>query len=271
MARAALKCPGERAVRVFGRRWRVVGRKLQAGESMSFLLKGTSESDLRALVPEMLGDLGSIESIEEASQRLTRSLYERLQGQAALVRVFHSFEYGALPEELQQVATDANEGVEPADTARYLSLLGTYGEEEAWRRRERSQGHRAIPLSRASISSIPMLSRLFQQVGFDIGVVLGEADPDITTDGVERSFGVFHVENALGSPHIPAQDFVRQHGIQSVFGTGVMLPQGDISLLLAFCSVPTSAAVASSLSSLMAVFWQTLAPLVDEEIAFFDE
>ena len=59
-----------------------------------------------------------------------------------------------------------------------------------------------------------------------------------------KTYGVFHVRDANGSPYIPAQDFVTQYGIQSVVGFGGSLPDGDLFATLLFCRVTVDAAAA---------------------------
>ena len=241
---------------------------------MNQSLKDIGQIDFQELVPTLLGDLSAIQSVEHASQLLANGLYDYFRdgsgSELVLSRVFHSFEYGALPEGLQQIVMESSDD-EPEDEAIILSLLGTYGTEKAWCQRQTSMGHRVIPLTRDSIVKIPMISRLFNQIGFHLGILLGENEVDLKMGGVEKSFGVFHVANALGSPYIPAQDFVAQHDVKSVIGTGVMLPQGDISVYLAFCRVDSDPDMAASISPLMSVFWQTLLPLLDEDLVFFEE
>jgi hypothetical protein len=55
---------------------------------------------------------------------------------------------------------------------------------------------------------------------------------------------VFHVEDALGSPYIPAQEFVTSFGIKSVLGFGGILGTGDLFAVILFATVhvPASAA-----------------------------
>jgi hypothetical protein len=60
-----------------------------------------------------------------------------------------------------------------------------------------------------------------------------------------KRHGVFHVENALGSPYIPAQqEFVVRYGIRSVLGFGGLLFNGELFAVILFSTVrvPSSAA-----------------------------
>jgi hypothetical protein len=70
----------------------------------------------------------------------------------------------------------------------------------------------------------------------DLGALL-TPNPGLMADA-NRSFNVFHVPEALGSPYVPAQrDFVERHGIRSVLGFGGMLPTGDIFAIILFSKV----------------------------------
>jgi hypothetical protein len=62
---------------------------------------------------------------------------------------------------------------------------------------------------------------------------------------------VFHVENALGSPYIPAQqEFVIRFGIRSVLGFGGMLATGELFAVILFATVHVSSGAADRFKSL---------------------
>jgi hypothetical protein len=149
-----------------------------------------------------------------------------------------------------------------------MVLLGTYGNEPAWRDRTKSQGHKAILLSHDTLKKIPMVARLVQQIGFDLGTLLGEKEAGIEVQSVSGTFGVFYVSPALGSPFIPAQDFVANYEVKSVIGTGVMLPHGDICVYIGFSRLPIANDVAANIAPLMSFFWQQAFSLLEEKTMF---
>jgi hypothetical protein len=52
---------------------------------------------------------------------------------------------------------------------------------------------------------------------------------------------VFHVENAVGSPYIPAQqEFVEKFGIRSVLGFGGVIGTGELFAVILFSTVHVS-------------------------------
>ncbi|WP_207706714.1 hypothetical protein [Acetobacterium tundrae] len=60
-------------------------------------------------------------------------------------------------------------------------------------------------------------------------------DPAFLLDIEQKSYGVFLVPQALGSPYIPAQkEFVVPYQIKSVMGFGGMLPMLDIFVIIIF-------------------------------------
>ena len=79
-----------------------------------------------------------------------------------------------------------------------------------------------------------MVAQLIHQFGLPTASVLAP-DPAIMLDLEQRTFNVFHVQQALGSPFIPAQaNFVVPYGIASVLGFGGVLPAGDLVAVLLF-------------------------------------
>jgi hypothetical protein len=191
-------------------------------------------------------------SFEDAAQRVSEALYEGLvtanlsERACVLVRCYRTRPFGELPADLQAFARrDVAPGVSLENGTRCLVLFGTAGEQPTWRSRRLSQGHQAIPLaSRAALDRAPMIAELFQQLGVPIDSVIS---PGAALDSAERTktYGVFHVENALGSSAVPAQeDFVVKFGVKSVVGFGGELPGDEIfaTILFARVSVPREAA-----------------------------
>jgi hypothetical protein len=66
-----------------------------------------------------------------------------------------------------------------------------------------------------------MFSQLMTQFGVDLGTIL-EPHTELLLDRHETSYNVFHVPEALGSPHVPGQaQFVVPYGVRSVrWGAG---------------------------------------------------
>jgi len=198
-----------------------------------------ASADLRALKSEG-------RCMEDVAARACRYLYENLlqdEGLPAssLVRFFVTHPYGQLPPELQSFARTVLQSAEPVSNTRCLTLLGTAGETPQWNSRQTSLGHRAIPLqSEQVVASFPMISNLVSQFGLGVQSLI-EPSPSFFREQGGRSFNVFHVPAALGSPLVPAQaDFVIPYRIKSVLGFGGPLPSGDIFAMILFTKVVLS-------------------------------
>ncbi|MHC4829058.1 MAG: hybrid sensor histidine kinase/response regulator [Planctomycetota bacterium] len=199
-------------------------------------------ADLFRLGEEVRGVCRDVESLEGAAQHVVSLLHQRLvdddgRPACALVRFFSTLPFDCLEPELQSVA--ASSGVAPLDpSTRCLTLLATAGQRSEWNDRRRSVSHRAIPLtSEAGIRSTPMISQLLSQLGLDVSMVV-QPDPSLLLEEARRTYNVFFVPEAVGSPFIPSQDeFVIPCGVRSVLGFGGMLPTGDVFSILLFSRV----------------------------------
>lgn len=182
-------------------------------------------------------------TMEDALARVCRFLYEELQDRngnraCALVRAYKTHPYGDLEPDLQKFARRLMGGGAPAPSMKCLTLMATAGDRPDWNDRRRSAGHQAIPLPRPDIvEKAPMIAQLIRQFGLDLAQVV-TASHEVVRDMEGRTYGVFFVEDANGSPYIPAQEeFVRPHGIRSVIGYGGALRGGDLFAVILFTRV----------------------------------
>ena len=196
-------------------------------------------------------------TMEEVATRLVGQLYSQLRdpqssGPAcALIRFYKTHPYGQLPADLQRFALRLAGAVPVAADLRCLTMLATVGDKPEWNTRSRSVGHQVIPLlSEEMIRGAPMIARLVAQFGLDLKTVL-EPDAEFLADPGRHSFNVFYVPEALGSPHIPAQqDFVIPEKIASVIGFGGVLPSGDLFAIILFSRVRIPQATADMFRTL---------------------
>lgn len=212
-------------------------------------------------------------SMEEAAQRVVRFFYdefgvpESCERGCVLVRMYKTHLFGELPTELQAFARQAAQ-TDLAPHVRCLALLGTVGVEPAWCARQRSQGHRAIPLpSVDAVARLPMVAQLVSQLGYDVAQLL-TATSGTLLDSEERTFNVFHVPEAAGSACIPAQGFVDQYNVKSVLGCGGQLPDGSLYAFIAFARVPVSRETAETFKPLALAAKLALLPFLSTT---FDE
>jgi hypothetical protein len=164
----------------------------------------------------------------------------------ALVRFYKTHRYAALPPALQNFAAAQLGDIPPRRDMRCLTLLATVGDEVPWNSRHKSKGHQAIPLPSAErVRAAPMIMRLIEQLGVDIESLVSAAEPH-NHGGDTRTYDVFHVEQAAGSPFIPAQaEFVERYHIASVVGFGGLLRSGELFALILFSRdvIPARSAV----------------------------
>lgn len=195
---------------------------------------------------------GDAASLEEAADLAVRYLYDNCVDPAsgertcALVRFYKTHPLGELEPSVKHFAERQLDGVTPTAAMRCLALVATVGVEPAWNDRHASHAHQAIPLPSADIvKRAPMIARLLEQLGLEIESVIDSAAPS-RHSGDGPTYDVFHVEEALGSPHIPVQgEFVARYGIASVVGFGGLLRSGELFAVILFCRTPVPAASAA--------------------------
>lgn len=186
--------------------------------------------------------------MEEAARLIVNYLYDEFveddgERSAVLVRLYKTHPFGDLPSDLRRFAESRSESPLTGET-RCLTLLATVGALPEWSDRRNSRDHKAIPLPTESmVEQFPMISQLIRQFGIEVGTVLGPT-PELARELSNRTYDAFHVEDAAGSPFIPAQDFVAQHGIQSAVGFGGILLTGDLYATVIFsrCRISRDAA-----------------------------
>jgi hypothetical protein len=195
-------------------------------------------------------------TLEASAQRVCRFLYDELHGPntpraCALVRCYKTHPYGSLDSELQGFARGALGNLAPIPTMKCLTLMATVGETAAWNSRYLSRGHRAIPLpSPEIVEKAPMIAQLIKELGLELSAVL-QPSPEVVKELAGKRHGVFHVEDAVGSPYIPAQEeFVAKYGIRSVLGFGGMLFTGDLFAVILFSTVHVPASAADRFKTL---------------------
>ena len=195
-------------------------------------------------------------TLEVSAQRVCRFFYDELRTPGgdracALVRCYKTHAYGTLAPDLQQFAQSVLGATDPKHTMKCLTLMATVGQSAAWNSRFLSQGHRAIPLpSPEIVEKAPMISQLIKELGLELSAVL-QPSPEVVKELAGKRHGVFHVENALGSPYIPAQqEFVVRYGIASVVGIGGMLPTADFFAVILFSTVQVPGNVAERFRTL---------------------
>jgi hypothetical protein len=183
-------------------------------------------------------------SMEEAANRIVQYFHHEFidprsgNPVCALIRFYKTHPYGELDPALRAFARSLLGNDPGSPFVKCLTLLATTGDRPEWNARTRSTGHQAIPLpSEQGIAQIPMIAQLVKQFGVEVSALV-TPDPTLLMDQEQKTYGVFYVADAVGSPHIPAQDsFVIPCGIRSVIGFGGTLPPGELFATILFSKV----------------------------------
>jgi len=219
----------------------------------------------------LLGDGAA--SMEEVARRIVGHFHERFlsgprgERQLVLARLFGTLPYHDLEQRLKLEARERMAGERPGRGTRCLTLLATSGERPEWNDRHLSARHAVIPfMSAAFLAQFPMLSQLIQQCGFDLGALL-EPDRELLLDLEQRTYNVFHVAEAKGSPWLPAQEsFVVPYAVRSVIGFGGLMPSGDLFATILFSRAPISRETANRFAPLALSAKMALLPFVGRAV-----
>ena len=187
---------------------------------------------------------GKALTMESCARQICRTLYDELRAgdgerACALVRCYKTHEYGTLPPDLQRFAWRQLGSIQaPPDSMKCLTLLGTAGESAPWNIRQKSRSHQCIPLaSPRMVEQAPMIAQLIRDFGLELADVVSPT-PDVVRNIAGRTYDIFHVPEAQGSPFIPAQEeFVGPHRVRSVVGFGGSLTSGDLFAVILFSHV----------------------------------
>ncbi len=169
--------------------------------------------------------------------------------------------------------TTAGGGSTLRQTLENLTLLGTYGVEDAWKDRRNSKNHLGIPLVSAEfVQSVAMLCQMLQQLGFKLEQVC-DWDATIKTEAKGALSGIFYVEdahtartamNSSGQKVISASDFVNAYRVQTVFGGGGAYLTGTFIVFVLFTREHLPKAVAQRFIPLVNYFKAATMSLVSQ-------
>ncbi len=250
-----------------------VGDALQQME-----LKAKNINELNDMMVQYLFDNLGDNQTGERSSVLVRSFmtypYSNLDGELQqLVRSFVVYPYSNLGGELQQSANKMPDS-EPVDQEmKCLKLMATAGVQPEWNSTSDSKGHRVIPLQNEKMVKdiFFMIYEFIDQMGMDISHVL-YPDTKLSFELEERIFDVYHVPEALGNPHIPAQkEFVIPFGVKSLMGCGGMLPTGNLFILIIFSKTIIPRKTANLFKNLALHVRIASLPFVNEKIFVIDK
>jgi len=196
-------------------------------------------------------------SLRDAASQAVNYLFATLgnpetgERDCVLVRCFMTVPYCRLDHTTQQLARNRLGGIAPHRDLKCFTLMATAGEQPDWNQVERSHHYRVIPMVNADfVKQFPMFSQLLHQFGlsthFDVA-----PQGEWLVDVEEKTYNVFYVPDATGSPYVPVQEgFVLKHGVKSVLCFGGMLPSRDLFAVILFSRTPVPKSTATLCKSL---------------------
>lgn len=215
------------------------------------------------------------QDMETAAKRIVRHFRERFRNpdngscELPLVRFYKVHEYGKLPEDLRLYARSMFPAIDLVPSTRCLVLLATAGEHPDWNARRQSRGHQVLPLlSIETVKQMPMVYTAISQLGIEVADVISPHEEFVVSRDT-RSYNVFYVPEALGSPYIPVQDdFVKAYGIRSVLGFGGILPSASLFVVILFSNQLIPVETAQVFKSLAMSVKVAVVPF--DEVAVFE-
>lgn len=193
-------------------------------------LPDATPADYEGLLAEMQGIAGC-SCAQEAAQDFVDRLYGRFRDSLVLLRLFITVPYDRLPEEDRCFvdgrvrATNTSHLIQGATPV--FTLLGTRGKKPEWNDRRASVHFRCIPLvSTAFVASLSMLSRQFESVGFDLGLIDAWESKVAATGRADQFRGMLYIRNAgtdrdaQGRMIVPRQEFVAESAVRTTLGFG---------------------------------------------------
>jgi hypothetical protein len=221
-------------------------------------------ADMLALGARLQRSATGAPTRQAVAQRMVELLYAELRAErgsepaCVLVRCFQTAPFAQLPVEYQYAAEESLAQTASDPELRCLALLATVGERQVWNDVATSVNHQSIPLpSMEVVRRAPMISRLLEQIGVPedwLAATVEVGRLGASTMRVEETsghFNVFHIEEAEGSPYIPAQaEFVQRYGVRSVVGVGGLLPDGELFVVILFTRVAVSRELAEMFRTL---------------------
>ena len=252
-------------------------------------LANFSDADAAACGEAMRSAAAGASSMEEASYRMMRVLYENLLDPAtgetttALVRFYKTHPYDQLDSELQQFARDFLGSEPPADGLHCLTLLGTAGDIFEANDRAYSKIHQALPLAGAElVSGIPMLGPMINQLGIDLAAVMR---PDPLQAG-KTTLTAAYAPETVGGPEMAVQnvsvptryaetfegmakyagEFVAQYDLKALMAFGGLLSSGEVFFVLIMTKIPVPRSVAETMNGMAGYVKDAVEPFVGNKV-----
>ncbi|MEA2753229.1 MAG: hypothetical protein QOI41_7372 [Myxococcales bacterium] len=217
-----------------------------------------------AVLDDLRATVGKTAALENAAEHVKRALYATFEASTALARVYAVVPYRDLTAPVaafvDELAAKTGQTAHVRPETPVLTLLATHGRQKDWCDRTKSKGHVAIPLVSAEfVQAIPMVARLLKELGVDLAWL--DAATDVNARRLLGGFnGLFFVDDAatardnLGRLVIPAQDFVEEQDVKTVFGMGGFYPDNTLIVIIVFARETLRRSQVERFTSLISLF-----------------
>jgi len=193
-------------------------------------LSDATTADYKKLLSEM-GEIAGCSCVQAAAQSFVELIYGRFSGSLVLLRLFITLRYDQLPEEdrlfVDGRGRDTNTSHCIHGATPIFTLLGSRGMRPEWNDRRTSSHFRCIPLaSTRFVASLSMLSRQFENVGFDLGLIDDWKTKVVSAGRADKYQGMLYIGDAgidrdsQGRMIVPKQEFVADSGVKTTLGFG---------------------------------------------------
>ncbi len=217
-----------------------------------------------AVLDDLRSTVGKTPALENAAELVASALYATFEASTALARVYAVVPYrdltGPVAAFVDELAAKAGQTANVGAETPVLTLLATHGAREEWCDRKQSKGHVGIPLVSAEfVQAIPMVARLLKELGVDLAWL--DVAADVNARRLLGGFnGLFFVDDAASAKDsagrliIPAQDFVEEQGVKSVFGMGGFYPDNTLIVIIVFARETLRRSQVERFTSLISMF-----------------
>jgi hypothetical protein len=251
-------------------------------EQMTKCLSKATVSDYERLLEEMQ-EITNCAFVQESAQKFMDRVYEHFSASLVLVRLFLTVRYDQLPEEDRLFVDERGRQINSShlihDATPIFTQFGTRGSRPEWNNRRDSSFFRCIPLvSTSFVSSLSMLSKQFESVEFDLGLIDAWQAKVVSSGHADQYRGLLYIKDAgtamdsKGRMIVPKQEFVTANNVKTTlgFGSGYAI-HPTLATVFAFTNETIELPVVEQFSNLLEKFISSTESLVSRGQFFMGE
>lgn len=169
--------------------------------------------------------------VEEAAEKIVNYLYDRFEDESgakafALVQLFKVLRFDELDSDLRRYAGST---FDAAPDSRYVTLMGTAGDDHSWNDRRQTKQRQLVPADSEHLERrMPFLAHMLSQLELNARYDAPAQERRYLMEPRQKHFNVFHVPDAQECSLLMNDDVVRNYGVRSILGFGGMLNRGSM-------------------------------------------